>query len=57
MLKQKPGQPTIEKMMTIQSETDRLRADIFRSDKEKLQLFTKMIRNNAIYSRAKITHK
>ncbi len=39
------------------TEEERLRADVFRPDKEKLALFTKMLRTNALYKRAVITHK
>jgi hypothetical protein len=40
-----------------ETEADRLRRDMFRPDMEKFKLFTQMLRNNAIYKRAKITHK
>ncbi|WP_295653725.1 hypothetical protein [uncultured Mucilaginibacter sp.] len=39
------------------SEDDRLRRDIYRSDKEKFLLLVQMFRNNALYKRAKVTHK
>ena len=39
------------------SEEDRLRRDIYRPDMEKLQLFTKMLRTNALLKKAIITHK
>jgi hypothetical protein len=39
------------------ADMDRLRKDIYRSDKEKLTLFTKMIRRNALYKKAIVTHK
>ena len=39
------------------SEVERLRDDVFRSDKEKLHLFTQMLRRNALYKKAKIVHK
>lgn len=38
-------------------ETERLRRDIYRSDKEKFQLFAQMLRRNAMLKKAKITHK
>lgn len=38
-------------------EKERLRRDIYRSDIEKLKLFTRMLRNNALFKKAKITHK
>ena len=38
-------------------EKERLRRDIYRSDMEKLRLFTKMLRTNALYKKAKISHK
>ncbi|MES2455322.1 MAG: hypothetical protein V4594_07275 [Bacteroidota bacterium] len=46
-----------EGYLTNSSEEDRLKNDVFRSDMEKLQLFTKMLRSNAILKRAVITHK
>lgn len=41
----------------IETETDRLRRDVYRSDMEKFLLFTKMLRANKMYSRVKVTHK
>jgi hypothetical protein len=38
-------------------ETERRKRDMNRSDKEKFQLFAQMLRMNAIYKKAKITHK
>ena len=40
-----------------QNEIDRLKRDIYRPDIEKLQLFTQMLRTNALLKKAKITHK
>ena len=42
---------------TTDVEWARLRRDIFRPDMEKLALFTKMLRTNALYKKAKISHK
>jgi len=39
------------------SDEERLRTDIYRPDIEKLQLFTKMLRRNALLKNAVITHK
>lgn len=39
------------------AEKDRLRRDIYRSDMEKLRLFTKMLRTNVLLKKAKISHK
>jgi len=39
------------------SEEERLRRDIYRPDKEKFLLLVQMFRNNALYKRAKVTHK
>ena len=39
------------------SEEEKLREDIFRSDIEKLHLFTRMLRRNAPLKKAIITHK
>jgi hypothetical protein len=40
-----------------ESEIERLKRDIYRPDMEKLHLFTEMLRLNALYKKAKITHK
>jgi hypothetical protein len=42
---------------TTDVEKERLRRDIYRSDMEKLRLFTQMLRTNALYKKAKISHK
>lgn len=39
------------------SEMERLRRDIFRPDIEKLSLFTRMLKQNALLKKAKISHK
>jgi len=39
------------------TETERLKMDIYRPDMEKLQLFTKMLRTNALLKKAVIHHK
>lgn len=39
------------------AEAERLRKDIYRPDMEKLKLFTQMLRTNALFKKAKITHK
>ncbi|WP_158618137.1 hypothetical protein [Chitinophaga lutea] len=41
----------------ISNEAERLRRDIYRSDMEKLHLFTQMLRTNNLLKKAKITHK
>ena len=52
---------SIEKVVSDPSlnegEIDRLKRDIYRPDIEKLQLFTQMLRTNALLKKAKITHK
>lgn len=47
----------VRKSSLNEAETDRLRRDIYRSDIEKLRLFTKMLRANALFKKAIITHK
>jgi hypothetical protein len=42
---------------SYEGEIGRLRRDIYRSDIEKLKLFTQMLRTNALFKKAKITHK
>ena len=39
------------------SESERLKRDIYRPDIEKLHLFTKMLRTNALLKKAIIRHK
>ncbi len=41
----------------ILTEKERLRQNIYRPDIEKLRLFTKMLRTNALYKKAIVTHK
>ena len=43
--------------LELLTETDRLKRDIYRSDIEKLQLFTKMLRTNQLLKKAVIRHK
>lgn len=43
--------------LPVISDDERLRMDIYRSDREKLRLFTNMIRANNLFKRAKVTHK
>jgi len=43
--------------ITYASESERLRKDVFRSDMDKLRLFTKMLRRNSLLKKAKISHK
>jgi hypothetical protein len=38
-------------------ERERIRRDIYRPDIEKLALFTRMLRQNALFKKAKIIHK
>jgi len=39
------------------AERERLKRDIYRPDMEKLQLFTQMLRRNALFRKAKVSHK
>ena len=52
---------TIEKgvldPLSNNGEIDRLRRDVYRPDMEKLKLFTQMLRTNALFKKAKVTHK
>jgi len=43
--------------ITNVSNNERLRRDVYRSDMDKLKLFTKMLRTNNILNKAVITHK
>ena len=49
-----------ETAQTVQlndGERERLRQDIHRSDMEKLRLFTAMLRKEALFKKAVVTHK
>jgi len=46
-----------ETYITNLSDNERLRRDVFRSDMDKLKLFTKMLRTNNVLNKAIITHK
>jgi hypothetical protein len=55
-----PGQNNTDKkpvQNSILTEDERLRQNIYRPDMEKLRLFTMMLRTNALYKKAAITHK
>ena len=59
MAQSKQDQETNKVKTTIstESEIERLRRDVYRSDKEKFQLLVQMFHANAMYNRAKVTHK
>ncbi|RFS22790.1 hypothetical protein DVR12_13455 [Chitinophaga silvatica] len=46
-----------EAVFDFSSEMERLKKDIYRSDIEKLKLFTQMLRTNNLLKKTKITHK
>jgi hypothetical protein len=46
-----------ETYITNVSDQKRLRRDVFRSDMDKIKLFTKMLRTNNVLNKAVITHK
>lgn len=46
-----------EGYITKLSDVERLRRDVFRSDMDKLKLFTKMLRTNSILNKAVVIHK
>ncbi|MEI8279088.1 MAG: hypothetical protein WCG87_04940 [Bacteroidota bacterium] len=46
-----------EKRPVVMTEEERLLQDMNRSDMEKFLLFTEMLRRNALYKKATITHK
>ena len=49
-------EPALTYGFISKSEEEKLKEDIFRSDIEKLQLFTRMLRKNALLNKAVITH-
>jgi hypothetical protein len=56
MIKAEKIKPESENL-TLLNETERLKRDVYRPDMEKLQLFTKMLRTNALLKKAIIHHK
>ena len=47
----------ITKDLVLLTETERLKIDMYRSDMEKLRLFTQMLRTNELLKKATIHHK
>ncbi len=43
--------------ITKLSDIERLRRDVYRSDMDKLRLFTKMLRTNNVLNKVVVTHK
>ena len=39
------------------AEKARIRRDVYRSDMEKLKLFTRMLKQNALFKKARVIHK
>lgn len=56
-IEKKTIEKTVKDPSSNDPEIERLRRDIYRPDIEKLKLFTQMLRTNALYRKAKITHK
>jgi hypothetical protein len=54
--KNKPSVENVESLIES-AEKERIKRDIYRSDMEKLMLFTRMLKQNALFRKAKITHK
>lgn len=52
-----PKQKSLTNAMVTETDEERLRRDIYRPDMEKFKLFTQMLRTNALYKKAKITHR
>lgn len=55
--KKNDQQPVKQVVLISADETERLRRDIYRSDMEKLQLFTQMLRTNNLLKKVKVTDK
>ena len=56
MIKAEKSKHELEDLTQL-TETERLKRDIYRPDMEKLRLFTKMLRTNALLKKAIIRHK
>ncbi|WP_346319574.1 hypothetical protein [Chitinophaga sp. YIM B06452] len=59
MSKKKPisKELTPQSKISVTNDRERLLRDIYRPDIEKLHLFTQMLRVNALFKKAKVTHK
>jgi hypothetical protein len=55
--KKKPASIIILNSEADEREMERLRQNVYRSDMEKFKLFTQMLRANALFKKAKVTHK
>jgi hypothetical protein len=55
--KQTTQELTTTSRISAIDEQEKLRRDIYRPDIEKLHLFTQMLRVNALFKKAKVTHK
>ena len=53
----KADNPKSTTNFVVETEEERLRRDIYRSDAEKFRLLTEMLRMNAIYKKANVTHR
>lgn len=51
------GSAEISTTTTFDAEKERIKRDIYRSDVEKLRLFTRMLKQNALFKKAKVIHK
>ena len=56
MIKAENSKSKLEDLTQL-TETERFKRDIYRPDMEKLQLFTQMLRANALLKKAVIHHK
>lgn len=50
-------QSSTPQIIIQETELERLKRDIYRSDMEKFLLFTQMLRRNTMLKKAKITHR
>ena len=56
-VEKKSSEKVVSDPFLHEGEIDRLKRDIYRPDIEKLKLFTQMLRTNALFKKAKVTHK
>jgi hypothetical protein len=56
-MKKSDKQKSTAGFITYESENERLIKDVYRSDMDKLKLFTKMLQTNALLKKARIIHK
>lgn len=57
LMSEKNKESEIVALSMTDAEKERIKRDVYRSDIEKLRLFTRMLKQNALFKKAKVIHK